>query len=179
MLSLDSWKVFAFILMTNLYLIFCCTQFLKRFEKKLLTFMICPNTAPLFFHFCKSYAKFLTSVAAKSIRSDCHVRAIVILLHVEDRLTNVTQLLQKILCNRELYGFHRVFSKFCDTCTKDCRIIEYPDLEVPRQNCRLELEGTQQNHRSWQLVGLFCSFSQMKNGSSLKITVEASTFQNL
>lgn len=25
MLSLDSWKVFAFILMTNLYLIFCCT----------------------------------------------------------------------------------------------------------------------------------------------------------
>lgn len=55
--------------------------------------MICPNTAPTFFRFCKSYAKFLTSVAAKSVRSDRHVRAIVILPHVDDDLTNVTQLL--------------------------------------------------------------------------------------
>lgn len=66
---------------------------LWRYEKELLTFMICPNTAPTFFRFCKSYAKFLTSVAAKSVRSDCHARAIVILLHVDDHLTNVTQLL--------------------------------------------------------------------------------------
>lgn len=65
----------------------------RRCENEPLSFTICPNTAPLFFHFCRCNTKILTTVAAKNIRSDHHIGTIVILPYVEDSLTNGTQLL--------------------------------------------------------------------------------------
>lgn len=45
--------------------------------------MICPNTASLFFHFCRCNSKILTGIPAETIKSDWHVGTAVNLLYVK------------------------------------------------------------------------------------------------
>ena len=69
--------------------------------------MICPNTAPLFFNFCRCNSKFLTVIAAKNIKSDCHVETIVILLYVKwDSATVESRVV------REMHSLQCAFLKY-------------------------------------------------------------------
>lgn len=84
-----------------------------RCENKLLNSTICSNTAPLLFHFV-SNSKILTAVAARNIKSDCHVGTIVILLYVKQESSAVEN---RVV--REVDSLQRAFLKHCVTFTQN------------------------------------------------------------